>query len=212
MLFDDGRLLFFDDHHIESMENITFCLNPPVRRDPCALIENEWERHGVRPFCITPYKDEYRLYYSVNLPGDVRGHAMMISKDGVNWEHPELGVVEFDGSKKNNLIDAENRATSGMCVYVDPTGPDEHRFKLISHSGGEGGMYLMTSPDGLRFKRAEGVLLPFKVDNCVSAFYDPIAEKHRLYLRGWERGRPISGMNASAAVRATTSKRMPRFS
>ena len=26
------------------------------------------------------------------------------SKDGVHWSRPELGLIEFNGSKKNNII------------------------------------------------------------------------------------------------------------
>ena len=195
MLFGDNRLLFFDNRHIESAENVTLTLNPPAKVGPCLHIEEEWEMKGARAHCVVEWQGQYRLYYKVGLGNDRSALAIAVSDEGITWERPDLGVVEFNGSTENNLVELDGRPNE-VCVFVDPTGPDEHRFKLVCHSPAEGGMYLMTSPDGLTFKRAPGHLLQFITDNNNSSFYDPRIGKYVIYLRGWDRSRampPIEG-------------------
>ena len=198
-LFDDGRLLFFDHELIGCMQEVGLTMNPPIKRGGCLHVEREWELGGTRPLCIVEWQGVYRLYYKVNL-GKRTTLAFVTSTDGIHWERPELGVVKFKGSSKNNLVDIGDQHPNEVCVFIDPTGPDEHRFKLVGHSQQEGGMYAMTSPDGLRFTRVLGHLLPFITDNHKTAFYDERIGKYVIYLRGWDRNRPIHPMDGSRVV------------
>lgn len=200
MLFDDGRMLFFDERDIESSENVNLIMNPPEKRGACMQIEQEWELGGTRPLCFVEWQGEYRFYYKVSLREERTVLGMAVSSDGVHWERPELGVVKFNGSKKNNLVDIDGVGPNEVCVFVDPAGPDEHRFKAIGHSQNEGGMFVMTSPDGLRFKRNPGNLLTFILDNHNSSFYDPRIGKYVIYSRGWDRDRPIPPLDGSRTV------------
>jgi hypothetical protein len=126
--------------------------------------------------------------------------AMAVSADGENWERPELGVVEFNGSKANNLVSPDGRDANEGCIFVDPTAPDEHRFKMVGHSQEEGGMFVLTSPDGLRFTRHPENLLTFILDNHNTSFYDARIGKYVIYSRGWDRDRPIPPMEGSRTV------------
>ncbi len=51
------------------------------------------------------------------------------SKDFVNWERPELGVLAFDGSRANNLIQVKKDNLFG-CVFKDPSTREE-RWKWM---------------------------------------------------------------------------------
>lgn len=200
MLFDDNRLLFFDLRYIDSLENAKLVLNPPEKRGPCLLIEKDWELGLVRGSSIVFWEGQWRLYYT--LKTDDERHRVMafaVSSDGVTWERPDLGAVEFAGSKHNNLVDIEGARPDEVCVFIDPTGPDEHRFKLICHWPYEG-TWLMTSPDGVRFKHAGVRLLQFATDNHQSVFYDPVIGKYRLYLRGALKSRSVIGWKGSRVV------------
>ena len=199
MLFTDNRILFFDTRHIDSMGNVSLTLNPPAKRGPCLTIEKEWELLLSRASCVVFWQGEYRLYYTIRLDEMRRAMAFAVSKDGVAWDRPHLDAVEFNGSKKNNLVDIEGVRPDEVCVFIDPTGPDEHRFKLICHWP-YAGTWLMTSPDGISFKRAEGHLLKFATDNHMTAFYDEVIGKYRLYLRGGEKIREITGWKGSRSV------------
>lgn len=200
MLFNDNRILFFDHENIESAENVSLTLNAPVKMGPCLVIEREWEMKGARAYCVVEYEGQYRLYYKVGTDDDEMRLACAVSGDGVTWERPDLGAVEFSGSTANNLCPIDGQRPNEVCVFVDPTGPDEHRFKCVAHSPAMGGMFLMTSPDGIRFKRVPGHLLKFIVDSNKSAFFDERIGKYVIYLRGWDRTRPIPPMEGTRSV------------
>ncbi len=199
MVFRDNRLLFIDTREIASMENITLRMNSPEKRGVCLAVETPWELSIVRASSIVYWEGEYRLYYTVKLDEMHHALAFAVSKDGIIWDRPELNAVEFKGSKKNNLVDIEGMCPDETCVFVDPTGPDEHRFKLICHSPYKG-TWLMTSADGMRFKYAGGALIERATDNHMSVFYDPTIGKYRLYLRGSDKSRPIMGWSGSRSV------------
>lgn len=79
------------------------------------------------------------------------------SKDGVNWEKPELGLVEFNGSKKNNIVDLPAPDLWSTCAALyEPEDPDPNRrFKMAYETKGGGGECVAFSPDGLRWKPSE---------------------------------------------------------
>lgn len=78
-----------------------------------------------------------------------------VSNDGVNWEKPELGLVEFNGSKRNNLVAFPQDADiSAGTVLYDPEDPDANRrFKINYELGPAFGnkMSVAYSPDGLNW-------------------------------------------------------------
>lgn len=73
------------------------------------------------------------------------------STDGVRWEKPELGLVEFAGSTANNIL---LRGPHGAGVFRDDREPDPaRRYKMlyVREDGRE--MTTAVSPDGLRWDR-----------------------------------------------------------
>src|ERR1051325_4494898 len=46
---------------------------------------------------------EYRMWYSGH-DGHKRQVCYATSKDGIAWEKPKLGLVEYQGGKQNNLV------------------------------------------------------------------------------------------------------------
>ena len=71
------------------------------------------------------------------------GLCYAVSADGVRWQKPELGLVEFNGSTRNNLV---MRAVHGVGVTLDPRDPDPAgRFKAFMEGG------VARSPDGIRW-------------------------------------------------------------
>lgn len=57
------------------------------------------------------------------------------SEDGVNWRKPELGLVEFRGSKANNLVDMGGEwGFVNLKVIRDDDDPDPaRRYKMTTH-------------------------------------------------------------------------------
>ena len=71
------------------------------------------------------------------------------SKDGIFWEKPELGIVEFQGSTRNNIV---VRGPSGAGVYKDPGDPNPARRYKAFYAAQVGFMQLVRfSPDGLHW-------------------------------------------------------------
>ena len=72
-----------------------------------------------------------------------------ISKDGIHWEKPELGLVDFDGNKQNNIV---VRGPSGAGVYKDLREKNpEWRYKAF-YAAQVGYMQLIRfSADGLKW-------------------------------------------------------------
>ena len=57
--------------------------------------------------------------------------------DGYNWHKPELGLVEYHGNRRNNLVDLDQgrRHVQSCVVYYDPVDPvRSRRFKMLFQS------------------------------------------------------------------------------
>lgn len=78
------------------------------------------------------------------------------SKNGVNWTKPELGLVEFEGSKANNIVDfpiGPYDIHEPVVVLYDPEDPNpERRFKMLFEHYPSPLWGTAASPDGLRWK------------------------------------------------------------
>ena len=51
------------------------------------------------------------------------------STDGITWTKPDLGLVTYQGSKKNNIVVGHGAAgyrigQDGMMVFIDPNAPE----------------------------------------------------------------------------------------
>ena len=128
-LIDIGsaKQLFLDDYLIESMSGVKQGLNQAVKvnNNPVITAERPWEGNNVRPLEVCYEEDEglFKMVYTgrtVNVDPNmtaggqtgivIKGEndpavtCLAVSKDGINWERPDLGLVEFNGSKNNNIL------------------------------------------------------------------------------------------------------------
>ena len=87
-------------------------LNRPIPREAVLVTDKPWEGNASTSFTIFQDGDIYRMYYhakqlehkgmSLNESSGVTCYAE--STDGINWVRPDLGLIEHNGSKKNNII------------------------------------------------------------------------------------------------------------
>lgn len=80
------------------------------------------------------------------------------SKDGVTWEKPSLGLVEYRGSRQNNIcvLDQPTLWSTAAVVY-DPEDPDPaRRFKIAYEARFNGNLQFCVaySADGLQWTRS----------------------------------------------------------
>lgn len=190
------RELFVDRYLIDSLASATLELHHPVLAETVLKREYPWE--GIFAFgYMTVIKDgdRYRLYYR-SYPGgeEVDGGANELtcyaeSSDGVHWVKPELGLFEFQGSKKNNIVLANAAPyTHNFSPFIDtrPGVPADKRYKAL---GGTfpGGLAAFVSPDGIHWTmlRKEPVLKLEQVglDSMNVAFWSETENCYLCYLR-----------------------------
>ena len=98
--------------------------------------------------------NEYKMWYGgVAADGGVRS-CYAVSKNGIDWDKPNLGLTTFNGSKDNNLVKLDsphNNEMRSILVLYDPDDPvGDRKFKLIS-SVDEFTNIAAFSPDGLNW-------------------------------------------------------------
>ncbi len=95
--------------------------------------ESHWEQGGMNYPQILLDDGLYRLWYWTTgaAKGAFRLHAYAESRDGFEWERPELGMVEYEGSSENNLIFRYDDFELNS-VFIDPNARPEERYKAIS--------------------------------------------------------------------------------
>ena len=70
------------------------------------------------------------------------------SKDGTNWERPNLGQCHFNGDNRNNIF----ADFHGVSVILDQEEEDpQKRYKAIGFIRRLGGVYKRNSPDGIHW-------------------------------------------------------------
>jgi len=96
--------------------------------------ERPWEIEANISINTVLYEEgRYRLWYGV---GKIRDRAESYvcyaeSADGFEWERPELNLVEYEGSKRNNII-ARGKDHHLGSIFCDPEAPPDQRYKAIA--------------------------------------------------------------------------------
>ena len=171
------RELLVDDFMIEKLDGTRLELHRPMPRDVAIVHDRPWEGSGSGYHSVFRDGDLLRMYYkawqlTVHEGKLIQPHPLFAcyaeSRDGIHWEKPELGLVEFNGSTKNNILLAPGRignvdADPGhIAVFKDdfPSCPPEARYKAIVRSRGPNGLLPFKSADGLRwFPMSDGPVI-----------------------------------------------------
>ena len=81
---------------------------------------------------------EFRMWYMGHGDQDEKYRVCYaVSQDGIVWEKPELGLIEYSGNTRNNLVDllGGEHSVSEMPLIHDPEDPDPaRRFKMAFES------------------------------------------------------------------------------
>lgn len=151
----DTRELFLDDYRIESMEEVQRLVHPPKETRPLIKPTEPWEGNAVYIYG-TVLKNEpagtgYRMWYTAYSNGEYY-LCYATSVDGIKWIKPNLGLIDFKGSRKNNIC----RVGGGTLVYDSDDKDSNRRYKLMAvgkvDNGKKVGYGVWFSPDGLKWK------------------------------------------------------------
>ena len=165
------KQLFIDGRFIESSEGVTLTMNPPVQHpEPVLVSDRPWEELGIGAYNTVWREPDgaFRMWYDAwmkaGLPAEgARRLAYAESDDGIHWNKPELGLIPFRGSKRNNIVapQRERQSMQGATVFRDDRAPDAERYKLwtkFQPSDDEvaadalPGLWAMRSPDGIHWE------------------------------------------------------------
>ena len=185
--------LMVDDYLIERMSRgAELTLHRPAEREVVFTCDKPWE--GNASGNITLFQDGgiYRMYYfGFRWPGLGKEAPNFIcyaeSNDGINWTRPQLGLVEFNGSKKNNII-MPGEGGNSFVPFKDanPNCKPEEQYKALGHLGESAhGLYAYVSGDGINWRRMreEPVITKGKFDSQNVAFWDTARRRYVAFYR-----------------------------
>ena len=161
------RHLFIDDALLGERRDISFTPHP-------ARVAERIMKGSGWISVVDAGPEDIRLY--VNGPND--SVAVYTSKDGVNFTAPDLGR-EFAGKRNITITDP---ATVG-CIFRDPNGPADERWKVVTGLRKRGGIFVYTSADGYNWRRHESAALPFWAGSAVNVFYDDQRQRYVVHNR-----------------------------
>ena len=204
------RQCFFDGELLDpGFSSAEIRLHHPVRREAVLVHDAPWEGSGCDYHNF--FFDEtwhgvdgryekgcYRMYYlgwqcPSREPGAKPRYPIVgcyaESEDGLHWVKPELGLMEFGGDKKNNIVLMKGVNHTGtidnFMVFRDdnPACPPSARYKGIGSA--PGGLRCYLSADGIRFREGEIITSKGAFDSLNVVFWDPRAGLYRGYIRGF---------------------------
>jgi hypothetical protein len=157
-----GAVLFgFDDRAFPFTNHVETRLVPGQRPSIVLRHGPEGSVDQVLRFIGTVLRDgdQLKMWYDAADAAGAHRLGYATSVDGVNWERPELGLVEVNGSSANNIVNLPGTRLRGSAVAVllDPDDPDpERRYKLVADAMPAGYtencFTVAFSPDGLRWR------------------------------------------------------------
>jgi hypothetical protein len=191
------RELFVDDLMIDRLEGrAARRLHHPVPREVVIVHDRPWEGCTSGYHSIFRDGEIYRMYYrgSAGTPEvKEKPHPQFAcyaeSRDGIHWEKPELDLIEFEGSKANNIIWHSHNFTAFRDARPDC--PPEAVYKGLSSI--RGGLQALCSPDGIRWSpmRDEPVITDGRFDSQNLAFWDSARGVYRAYYRDLRPGENV---------------------
>lgn len=153
----------------------------------------QWRMYYIRLVAVDPAKEIVTMHTP---------QCLALSRDGLNWEIPNLGLVEYQGSRDNNIVlgpkqrDATGRyltgycGPSGFCVIDNQTDPHPHargRFTAMTVEfplDSIGGICLYYSDDGLTWTAyPENPVIVGSQDTQNCFVYDKKIGKYVCYQR-----------------------------
>ncbi len=201
------KQLFIDHKFIESAEGVSLVMNPPQRTGEMLVkADAPWEKNlAIGSYStILLENGKFRLWYYVGgrhrEPGknpDFIGVAYAESDDGIRFRKPILDLVEFEGSRKNNIVlpvDPKLMSVGGGSVMRDdnPSCPPEERYKSWQKvypkpgSGITNPHQIWVSPEGLRWKLSGKPVTGLRAaDTQPSWFWDTRIGRYVGYSREW---------------------------
>ena len=198
--------LFVDDYLIDTIEGLTLQLHSPQPAGRALAFDQPWE--GNTSAYATVIKDgaRYRMYYRGSAdPKYIRRSALKPgeaalpphpeftcyakSSDGIHWTKPVLGLIEFRGSKANNILWTGPEAHD-FAPFLDanPAVKPSARYKAFGRR--EKGLIAFQSADGLNWTKIQEtpVITDGAFDSLNVGFWDATRNHYVAVYRDFRDG------------------------
>ncbi len=191
--------LFVDDFLIEDQNHLERVFHPArkLSTEPLFRPDRPWEGHGL--FVPSDSSVEFNLEkkrYELEYISLTSKRLLAVSSDGVHWSKPDLGLVDFEGSRANNILKQvppegsfleDSGEFGGLWDYRTRGAPDLRTATLEHRPRGRDmhfqlGVYLMVrDSQGIRYLTSERPFmgrhlqletLDSPTDNLGPLFYD----------------------------------------
>ena len=232
---EEGRYLVLDSRIIEKRKNARLVPGTVQKHPANPLFgeDRQWEARFDNMYPNVIYDREEKLYkcwyspfiidqrttarpvakrnpkatdYMTARPAG-REEAMLYatSSDGIHWQKPQLGIVGFEGSRKNNIL---FRGAGGAGVIKDRRDPDPQRLYKAFYCT-DSGYRMRYSPDGLQW--GEEVALPGvgESDTHANMIWSPGLQKYVGILRHYDNV-PVTGNRKIARTESTDARKWSR--
>ncbi len=199
--------LFVDDFLIENQSHLKRVFHPARKlgKQPLFQPDRPWEGHSVMlpqgsSYTFNREKGRYELGYRSS-----SYRLLAVSTDLIRWTKPDLGLVEFEGSRANNILEKlpprggveEGGVFGGTWDYRSRGVPDLRTATLVDSPEARNmqfqrGTYLMVrDPQGTRYLTSERPFMRLHLqletldsptDNLGPYFYDERTGELVLYF------------------------------
>lgn len=204
------RQLFIDGRFLEKARGVHIRVHQPIKTGDFTIKpEHDWEQGGIGPYSSVLWEPGepggpgvYHMWYHAMTTvqwhtGEDRGAICYArSRDGIRWEKPELNVVEFNGSSRNNIVLGQGAAgvtlgQDGGMVFIDPNAPADQKYRMVIRIKEFGkGLHVFSSPDGIHWKLTHTSVVDYRpqerghhLDSQNVLFWDAGLGKYVTYVR-----------------------------
>ena len=199
------RFQFYNDDDIHSSLHVTRRVVPlePHHLNPLIVPDRAWEGAVAGAYPTVVFDRKQRLfkcwYESRAEQGRGTRSTCFIcyaeSSDGISWDKPDLGVVSFRGSKRNNIVLRCNRRKSpsvGANVVFRPRAAVPYRLIYWDDGpSGKQGVCVAGSPDGIHWRpdpknpvlQSPMDRMASSNDDVVTASWDSARKRHVAWYR-----------------------------
>lgn len=191
------RLELMADHLVSKLTNARLVVQQPTPKEVVLVTDKPWEGNICAYYTIFRDGKKYRMYYRgshYDTKTKKSAHTEVVcyaeSKDGIRWTRPDLGLFEFNGSKKNNIVwDGIGAHCFAAFKDANPNCKPEAKYKAISRGRprGKKGLYTFQSPDGIHWTQSsKGPVITYGAfDSQNLAFWDPVRKIYVAYYRNF---------------------------
>ena len=173
------RRLFLDAMVTEESEGLARVFHSAEKYEGNPVVPRDKPWEGWGPYMYgTVMWDEGKLkmwYQCISGAHGFVGYAE--SRDGLKWDKPNLGIVDYEGCSANNIVATNHQFHIPSVIKVRDPESSERQWAMYGYAR-ELGPHVAFSKDGLRWSVRPDDKALFKSSDVTNFFYDPYEKRY----------------------------------